>query len=406
MKSQTALQKVSSLQSLRGAWKKLKKRKKSRGGDGVTIEAFALDLDSKLREISKKMLDGSYCFYKLRPSVLHKLGTSKPRPLQIPAIRDRVVMKALALYISPSFAKFDLPCSFAYIPGEDRGVSAVVSRIQSLVENGYVHYFEADIINFFGAVNRQRLWQMFAKKIHHRSLLPLLKQCFDQELDNLHAFQLEHEKLFIGATEGIPQGGVLSPMLANFYLHEFDQTLTEGNFHLVRYADDFVVMCKTPEEAQQAHTLCRTVLNNLGLQIHPLDVPKSKSRFGYFNKHGLNFVGVRFEGKITIPDPKVIPVFKAKVKLLLKPHSGVSLVQTLQSLRHLIKGWGHGYKAMRVQKTFSELDSFIKEEVARYLEASAIRLEGRNRGKQMKFLGVPSLSAMLEHAPKSTRNLP
>ena len=400
MKSSTALRTVSELDHLRKAWKKLAKRKKSKGCDGVTIEAFSADLDWNLRQICKDLRNGTYDMCRLSPSVYFQLGSTKPRPLQIPAVRDRVVMKALALFIQPSFDKFDLPCSFAYIKGEDRGVPAVTRRVHELVARGFVHYFEADIVNFFGTVDRSRLWTKFAKQIRHRSLLPILKQCFEQELDNLEAFQLEYEKLFAGATTGIPQGGVLSPMLANFYLHEFDRAVTEKGFELIRYADDFVVMCKTREQAERAHVLCKTLLEGLGLRIHALDEPKSKSRFGYFSKDGLNFVGVRFEGSITTPDPKVIPRFKEKVSLVLKPHSGDSLAKTLQSLKNLITGWGNGYKAMRVQQTYLELDTYIKQEVARYLQASGIRLEGRDRRKQMRFLGIPSLSAMVEHTAK------
>jgi RNA-directed DNA polymerase len=165
------------------------------------------------------MRDESYRLHPLRPSVLNKLGASKPRPLQVPAVRDRVVMKALALEIQPSFAQFDLPCSYAYISGVDRGVPAVIRRVQELVTLGYVYYFEADIINFFGAVDRNRLWLMFSKKVRHRSLLPLLRQCFDQELDNLQSFQLEYEDLFVGATSGIPQGGVLTPLTQKVIWH-------------------------------------------------------------------------------------------------------------------------------------------------------------------------------------------
>jgi len=401
VKSSTALQAISELDHLRGAWKKLAKRKKSKGCDGVTIEAFAADLDSNLRQIRKELRQGTYQLRRLRPSVIFKPGSSKPRPLQIPAVRDRVVMKALALYIQPYFSKFDLPCSFAYIKGDDRGVPAVIRKVHELVGRGFVHYFEADIVNFFGTVDRSRLWAKFAKQVRHRSLLPTLRQCFEQELDNLEAFQLEYEKLFAGATAGIPQGGVLSPMLANFYLYEFDRAVMAKGFELIRYADDFVVMCETREKAECAHVLCRTLLEELGLRIHALEEPKSKTRFGYFSKDGLNFVGVRFEGTYTTPDPKAIPRFKEKVSVVLKPHSGDSLAKTLQSLKNLITGWGNGYKAMRVQKIYVELDEFIKQQVARYLQASGIKLEGRDRRKQMRFLGVPSLSRLVEHAPKS-----
>ena len=397
MKPSSALHKISEPANLRSAWKKLAKRRKSKGCDGVTIEVFAADLDWNLRQISHELRNGTYQLRPLRPSVYFKTGSLKPRPLQIPAVRDRVVMKALALHIQPWFDKFDLPCSFAYIKGEERGVPAVIRKVHELVKSGHQHYFEADIVNFFGTVDRARLWTKFARQIRQRSLLPVLKQCFAQELDNLEAFQLEYEHLFVGATAGIPQGGVLSPMLANFYLHDFDQAVMAKGFNLIRYADDFVVMCKSRDEAERAHILCNSLLEHLGLKIHALGEPKSKSRFGYFSKEGLNFVGVRFEGSITSPDPKAIPRFKEKVSLILKPHSGASFAKTLQSLTNLIVGWGNGYKAMRVQQIYLDLDEYIKNAVYCYLQASGIKLEGRDRRKQMRFLGVPSLSAMVEH---------
>lgn len=391
---------MSEPESLRKAWKKLTKRKKSKGCDGITIEAFAADLDHNLRQISKDLRKGSYQLCRLRPSVHFKVGSTKPRPLQIPTVRDRVVMKALALFIEPSFEKFNLPCSFAYIKGNERGVSAVIRKVHELAARGFVYYFKADIIDFFGTVDRSRLWAMFSKQIRRRSLLPVLKQCFEQELDSLEGFQLEHEKLFVGATSGIPQGGVLSPMLANFYLYDFDRMLTTMGFELIRYADDLIVMCESLERAKHAHDVCRTALKDLGLHIHALDTPNSKSRLGYFPKEGLSFVGIRFEGSFTTPDPKVVSRFKEKVSLVLKPHSGENLTKTLQSLKHLITGWGNGYKAMRVQKVFMELDEFIKQKVSYYLLASGIKLEGRNFRKQMRFLGVPSLSQMVLHSTK------
>jgi RNA-directed DNA polymerase len=307
-------------------------------------------------------------------------------------------MKALALHIRPSFAKFDLPCSFAFIAGKDRGVKAAIGQIKDLVDEGYIHYFEADIKNFFGAVERPRLWKMFSKQVRQRSLLPLLEKCFNMELDDLESYQSEHQDIFLGATIGIPQGGVLSPMLANYYLYEFDKTITANSFRLIRYADDFVVMCKTREEAGRAHTLCRTILRNLGLEIHALDEPQSKSRFGNFSKDGLSFLGVRFEGHVTYPNSKVVKRFQEKITAILRPSSGDSLSKTLQSLANLIKGWGMGYRDMRVTKLYGELDSFIKEEVVKYLRHSGVHLQSRNRGKQMRFLGVPSLSAMVLHS--------
>ena len=406
MKSISALQSVSEITALQAAWRAISKRNKlSKGSDNVTIKTFSSNLDSNLRTISSELRSKTYQFSKLRPVMIAKPGSEKPRPIQIPTIRDRIVMKALALHIQPTFAKFNLPCSFAFIAGEDRGVNAAIRQIKYLVNQGYVHYFEADIKNFFGAVDRPTLWRMFAKKVRQKSLLPLLEKCFNLELDDLQSYQTEHQDIILGATVGIPQGGVLSPMLANFYLYDFDSIVTSEGFKLVRYADDFVVMCKTLQEAEQAHVLCRTVLNNLGLEIHALDEPKSKSRFGNFSKDGLSFLGIRFEGQITYPDSKVVSRFKLKVGVILKPSSGNSLSKTLQGLANLIKGWGMGYRHMRVMPLYGELDAFIKGEVVQYLQRSGIHLKGHNRGKQMRFLGVPSLSGMVSHTKAvTTRN--
>jgi RNA-directed DNA polymerase len=290
-------------------------------------------------------------------------------------------MKALARYIEPSFAQFNLPCSFAFMPGKDRGVNGAIVRIKELVKQGYLHYFEADIKDFFGAVDRPTLWKMFAKQVRYRSLLLLLERCFDLELADLESYQLEYQDIFLGATDGIPQGGVLSPLLANFYLYDFDRTILKNGLELVRYADDFVVMCKSREEAERAHVLCRTALGNLGLEIHGLNEPNSKSKFGYFSKNGLDFLGVRFEGQFIQPQGKVVQRFKQKVELLLKHGSNDNLLKTLQNLANLIKGWGMGYRHMRVTKTYGELDVFIKEQVAQFLKQSGIHLAGRDRGK-------------------------
>ena len=128
---------------------------------------------------------------------------------------------------------------------------------------------------------------MFAKQVRHKSLLPLLRQCFNLELENLQSHKTEFQELFFGADSGIPQGGVLSPMLANFYLYEFDRRMLKHGFSLVRYADDFVVMCQTEEQARQAHTFARDTLKTLNLEIHALDAPVSKSKIGKFSKDGL-----------------------------------------------------------------------------------------------------------------------
>jgi RNA-directed DNA polymerase len=395
-KSTSAFRTVSEKEFLRKAWREISKRNKlSKGLDNITIQAFKSRLDENLAQISADLRAHKYEFNKLRAHAIHKAGSNKPRPLQIASVRDRVVMKAIALLIEPVFSSFNLECSFAFIKG--RGVGHTIKRIHDLVEQGNKFYFQADIINFFDQVDRSALWSMFSKRVHQRSLLPLLKQCFNLELENLENHETEFQKLFLGSDSGIPQGGVLSPMLANFYLHEFDRRMLERGFNLVRYADDFVVMCETELVAQQAHDAAKRILKALGLDIHPLDAADSKSKIGNFSKDHLIFLGVRFEGKEVVPAEKVVKRFRAKVAEVLKPGSGLSLFRTLQKLTNLINGWGKFYKMMRVKEMYIQLDQFIKRSVEEYLENLGVRLVHKNKRKHMKLLGIPSLTAMVEY---------
>lgn len=404
MNSASALRTISDKESLRKAWREISKRNMlSKGLDNITIKAFKSRLDENLSEISADLRAQRYTFNKLRAHAIKKPGSKKARPLQIATVRDRVVMKAIALFIEPNFRNFNLECSFAFIKG--RGVTPAIKRIHDLVAQGNKFYFQADIINFFGSVDRQVLWKMFSKQVRHRSLLPLLQQCFNLELENLQGHQTEFQELFFGADSGIPQGGVLSPMLANFYLYEFDRRMLRHGFNLVRYADDFVVMCETAERARQAHNFSRDTLKVLNLEIHTLDAPDSKSRIGNFPKDGLMFLGINFEGRETFPASKVVKRFKSKVEEVLNPASGDSLFKTLQKLTNLINGWGKCYRTMRVVDIYLRLDEFIKDSVESYLKSAGIRLLGKKKGKHMKFLGIPSLTAMVEYTKRSPERL-
>ncbi|QNI31048.1 hypothetical protein H7849_18335 [Alloacidobacterium dinghuense] len=399
MNAQSALFRVSDKEFLRKAWREISKRNmQSRGLDNVTIRAFKSRLDENLSDISNELRTGKYEFKKLRAHAIKKSGSNKPRPLQIASVRDRVVMKAIALFLEPRFNQFNLDCSFAFIKG--RGVTPAINRIHQLIDQGNKYYFEADIINFFGSVDREVLWQMFSKEVRQKSLLSLLRKCFDLELEDLQSHHTEFQELFFGANTGIPQGGVLSPMLANFYLYEFDRRMVQHSFNLVRYADDFVVMCKSLEDAHRAHGLCRDTLTTLNLKIHTLDEQGSKSKIGSFSKDGLLFLGIRFEGQEIYPASKAVTRFKGKVKEILKPDSGNSLFKTLQQLTNLINGWGKWYKHMRVANIYLDADKFIKEQVEAYLKASGILLIGKHKRRQLKLLGIPSLYNMIEHSKK------
>jgi ribonuclease HI len=168
-----------------------------------------------------------------------------------------------------------------------------------------------------------------------------------------------------------------------------------------RISLDFVVMCESVERAAQAHEFARDALKTLNADIHALDAPDSKSRIGTYSKDGLLFLGIRFEGSEIFPASKVVKRFENKVKEVLNPTSGDSLFKTLQKLTNLINGWGKCYRKMRVVEAYLRLDTFITAEVETYLEKQGVRLVGKNKRRHMRFLGIPSLTAMVEYKKKA-----
>jgi hypothetical protein len=185
-------------------------------------------------------------------------------------------------------------------------------------------------------------------------------------------------------------------MLANFYLYDFDRKMLDSGFNLVRYADDFVIMCESQERAEQAYALCSRTLKALQLEIHPLG--SDKTRIAKFSKDGLGFLGLHLQGKQTIPAKKSRTRFESKIRETLKPHTGVNLFKTLQKLSNTIHGWGKYYRSMDVTEIFLALDKFIQLSVQVYLNDLDIILKGRNKRKQLKLLGIPSLSRMINHS--------
>lgn len=247
-------QKLCDLSFLYLAWKRISKINKfSYGFDEVTIEEFARDCDKHLSEIRHELKKGSFSFTPARGVLLDKDSGGK-RPLKVPAVRDRVVLKAIQLLIEPKFRKYDLPCSFGYVP--KRSVPDAIAHIRKLYESGLNWVLEGDISKFFDTVNRTLLIERFTRKIRAPSLFRLILNALHVELGNPQSFTPTERDLFPAADSGIPQGGILSPLLANFYLFPFDRQMTDAGHQLVRFADDFVVMCSTRESAEQAYTLC------------------------------------------------------------------------------------------------------------------------------------------------------
>lgn len=392
--SRSAREKLSSTQHLLHAWKQIAKRNsRSHGLDKISIEEFRDTLHAQLSMIRKQLMEGSYKFTPARGWLAPKPGTPG-RPIKIPAVRDRVVLKAIALLIEPKFEGYNLPCSFGYVKG--LGVRDAVAKVQKLADEGNKVVLEADIHSFFDEVDPNLLFPRFIRRVRLPSLTGLIKDALHVEVGNLDSFTDEERKLFPAADSGIPQGGVLSPMLANFYLYQFDKALSGAGFNLVRYADDFVVMCKTEQEAHAAYTLAKNILETrLHLRLHVLGEENSKTRIVKFDS-GLKFLGVLFKGGTIAPAESVVNKFKQRIHSLLNPLDARSLLETLTGLRNTINGWGQCYREFDVSQLYLYLDAYIRKEVSEYMHRNEF-LQQRNTAsrKQMRLLGIPELKGQL-----------
>jgi len=375
--------------TLRKAWNRLNKSNKhSHGIDQETIQAFKDHLDENVERISKRLKAGTYTFSSLRAKKIPKDGGGI-RILRIAAVRDRVVLTALKNLIGPRFTRFDRPCSHGYIRGRSRFTA--VATIREQASRGQRWVLEADIKKFFDEVPRPALKEKFIKEIRIASITPLVEQAIDMEVGNLESFDTS-EKAFLVAESGIPQGGVLSPMLANFYLHEFDVAMENAKFNLVRYADDFVVLCSSKVEAERAYCLCLEVLEGrLGLKIHHLGDPGKKTNIFPFSQ-GFTFLGLEFRGERCVPARKAVERFKLRITEILNPAGEESLLRALTALRNTIMGWGDAFRPYHSTETFQEMDEFIREALTLYFRGRGFLAAHKALSrKDVRFVGIPSL---------------
>jgi RNA-directed DNA polymerase len=389
-KCRSAREELSSTKHLLRAWQKISKRNtRSHGLDQVTIEQFRDNLHHHLDEIGRQIKEGSYKFTPARGWLAPKPGGGQKRPIKIPAVRDRVALKAIALLIEANFDKYNLSCSFGYV--RNRGVKDAIARIRKLSDEGNRVVLEADIHKFFDEVNRDILFPRFIREIRRPSLTALIEDALRMEVGNLDSFSDEEKQLFPAADSGIPQGGVLSPMLANFYLYPFDKAMTDAGFHLVRYADDFVVMSKDEQEALAAYKLSKRILEGkLLLRLHDLGGNGSKTRIVEFDK-GLKFLGVQFARGQIAPSGSVINKFKLRVQSIVDARQSKSLLDTLTSLRNTINGWGQCYRYFDVIRLYSDLDTHVRREVTDYLHQHNFLLQGATcRGSKYVCSASPS----------------
>lgn len=379
---------IISVASLSEAWSKLNKdNKKSRGISDETIGEFGNNSEVNIAQISDLLNNEKFQFSPYKPVLIPKDNGEK-RPLQIPEVRDRVVLKSIALTVEKIFEselQKSIGVSFAYQTGI--GIEDAMAKIKENFQNGYHWVLEADIVKFFNNVNKEELLNKFIyPKINDEKLNKLIERASSPTIDaeELNKMSFEEQQLFDGIESGIPQGNSLSPLFSNIYLRPFDDFMINRGYKLVRYADDFIVMFKTREEAQECYKIVFDFFSRIGLEIYELNKEiegKTKTKIIDLECETLTFLSITYDGKQFYPSLKNVERFKKRIETICYgKYPNKSVMAVLTKLSNSIDGWFSSYYYTNVERYSSEIDSYVNRHVLLGLREFDWRFTNKTKG--------------------------
>lgn len=363
-KVHSLVDKVYQRTNLEIAWKRVKANRGAGGADGVTVEEFEKDLEANLERLHQELREGRYLPQPVRRLEIPKRGDpGKTRPLGIPSVFDRVCQQALVNRIEPIFEEVFDAGSFGYRKG--RQTRDALKKIWHEIEEGNEWIVDADLKDYFGSVDHEKLIALVAQRISDGRVLKLIQQM-------LEAGYIEQGSLF-PTSRGTPQGGVVSPCLSNVLLTPFDKEMRRKGYRLTRWADDWVVTCRTRSEAVQALATATKILQKLGVTLNA-----KKTRIVNI-KQGFEFLGFKIgQGKgvlrlpaskikaklnkrnlYALPKDKSVTRFKDAVRQKTRRRSPLTTEEIVKELNPLIRGWGNYYKRSNVRRLFNQLDAWI-----------------------------------------------
>jgi RNA-directed DNA polymerase len=339
------IDKVYHPRTLKAAWKKVAANRGAAGIDKVSIKRFRSNAQFYLMELERELLNGTFKPSAVRRVHIPKDG-KKTRPLGIPTVKDRIVQTALKMVLEPIFEKEFLPTSYGFRPG--RGCKDALREVNQLLKQGYTWVLDADVKSYFDTIPHDLLINCIKEKVSDGKIINLLELFLKQEI-------LEDMKCW-KPISGTPQGAVLSPLLANVYLHRLDLALHQNGYKMIRYADDWLVLCRSRQEAEAALVMVQSWIDQNGLQLSPEKTHIGNSlQSGY----GFEFLGYRFEGGCRYVRSKSLKKFKDKIRLKTRRTRGDSIEQIIADLNPIIKGWFEYFKHAH-HYTFNSLDGFIR----------------------------------------------
>jgi RNA-directed DNA polymerase len=358
------IDKVYALETLRLAWVKVHANKGAAGVDEQSVDRFAAKAELYLSELATALREDDY-----RPQAVKRVeipkGDGRMRPLGIPTVKDRIVQQAVRLVIEPIFEGGFCDGSYGFRPG--RGCRDALREVDRLLKAGYTHVVDADLQSYFDTIPHGHLMGRVEERVSDGRVLDLIRGWLTADI-------LQGVDRWT-PVEGSPQGAVISPLLANIYLDPLDRLAAEHGYPMVRYADDFVILTRSQEEAEAALALVKAWVVSNGLTLHP-----AKTRIANCRKkgNGFEFLGYRFERGRRQVRKKSLDKLKETVRDKTRRTRGQSLKVVVADLNRTLTGW-FGYFKHAHPGIFSELDQMIRRRLRAMLRKQARRPGVGNR---------------------------
>lgn len=324
------IDKVYRRETLKAAWHKVRDNAGAAGVDGQSVESFSARAEIYLAELGQALKNGEY-----RPEPIKRVeipkGGGKIRPLGIPAVKDRIVQTALKLVIEPIFEREFEESSYGFRPG--RSTKDALREVEGLIQEGFTHVVDADLESYFDTIAHGELMRQIEQRISDGRVLELIGLFLSQDI--IHGMKRWTP------TGGTPQGAVISPLLANIYLHPLDRQMKQQGYRMVRYADDFVVLCRSAEQAQGALNEVKSWVEQNGLLLNA-----DKTQVGDCRQagEGFEFLGYRFEAGKRWVRPQSLKALRQRIRQKTQRTHGDSLAKIIEDLNPLMRGWFNYFK--------------------------------------------------------------
>jgi len=360
------MDKVWKMENLQSACQSVARNRGGAGVDGLKIGPYLSKGPERLAQMQEWLKAGQYTPRPVKRVWIPKLGSKELRPLGVPTVEDRIAQTAIRNVIEPIFENTFAEHSYGFRPG--RGAKDALRRVDQLLKSGRVWVVDADLKAYFDTIPQDKLMELVKEHIADGPLLDLIQQFLEQGV-------MESGRGWQPTEAGTPQGAVISPLLANIYLNPLDHSMAKAGKEMVRYADDFVVLCQSQQEAQETLEQIRAWVEQAGLKLHP-----TKTRIvDASQKGGFDFLGYHFERGSRWPRQKSLLKLRESIRSKTGRLRPGSMKEIVQEVNRTLRGWFEYFKHSN-RWTFTNVDRWVRGRL-RIIQRRRRGLQGRARGQ-------------------------